>query len=283
MLGYLAFSLFAAHTLTKPLSRYLDKSPKLISEKYEDINFTTEDGLKLTGWLLKPQNQSEKLIIFVSGLRGNRTDEGYDTVRISQELLAKGYNILLYDPRARGDSKGTRYTLGDKEAKDVVAAVAFAKNRGFLPEKIGLVGNSTGAISLLMAIDRVNDVGAVVIDSAAARFGPIITSRLWVETHVPFFFEPGIFFFAKTFFGADFAAIKPIEKVKLVPSRKFLYLHTTNDHSVLPKESEELLASSNSGSKLVLFPDGGHIETYKKNPALYRDQVYKFLDEELGP
>jgi fermentation-respiration switch protein FrsA (DUF1100 family) len=47
-------------------------------------------------------------------------------------------------------------------------------------------------------------------------------------------------------------------------------------------ESEKLLSIANPKSKLVIFPNGKHIETYKSDPALYRKTVFPFLLDNLG-
>jgi len=279
IISYFGLSLLAAHILTSPLARYIEISPTLISEDYEHISFETSDGLTLYGWFFP--NQSENLIIMVAGMRGNRHDTGYYATNISQELIAQDYNLLLFDGRAHGDSQGNRFAYGAVEGKDVLAAVEFAKLKGFAAKDIGLIGNSTGAISILMVADQMKDVGAMVIDSAATDFSVITSDRLWKEAHLPLLLHPTIFLFSKVLFGADFYSIRPIDRLKLVPERKFLYLNTVPDETTPIKNSDELLALSGKGSRLVRFPEGGHIETYKKNPALYRKEVFEFLKNEL--
>lgn len=133
-----------------------------------------------------------------------------------------------------------------------------------------------------MVIDQLKDVGAIVLDSPAANFKPIISDRLWKERSVPIIFHPTIFFFAKSFFGVDLSIIRPIDKIGLDPNRKFLFLHGKNDETIPITNSQQLLAKANKTSKLVVFGDGAHIETFKSDPELYRQEVYKFLDEELG-
>ncbi len=278
--AYFGLSLLTAHILTSPLAQHIEISPSLISENYEHVSFNTSDNLKLYGWFFP--NKGGNLIIFVAGMRGNRHDTGYFTTNIAQELIAQGYNLLLFDGRAHGDSQGSRFAYGAIEGNDVLAAVEFAKEKGFAGKEIGLIGNSTGAISILMVADQLKDIGAMVIDSAATDFSVITSDRLWKEAHLPPILHPTIFFFSKIFFGVDFNSIRPIDKLKLIPERKFLFLNTIHDETTPPNDSEELLKASNNESRLVLFPEGGHIETFKKNPHLYRKEVYGFLQQEFS-
>ena len=133
-----------------------------------------------------------------------------------------------------------------------------------------------------MAVDQLNEVGALIIDTAATNYKPFIVQRLWTEKHIPTFFAPGIFFFTDTILGLKIGEVKPIEKLSLVPERRFLYLHGEQDEIFPETESKKLLESSNSSSKLVIFHNARHIETFKSDPDLFRKEVLEFLEEELG-
>lgn len=276
---YLAILYFGASILTKPQSTRLDASPKLISNNYESIEFKTSDNLTLRGNLFK--SYSDKLIIMVGGLIPNRFDYFYFTPTISKELLAKGYNVLIYDTRAHGISDGQRVGFGSVEGKDVVAAVNFAKSRGFNPAKIGLVGNSTGGISIIMVIDQLKDVGAIVVDSVTSDFSQVVRNRITAEGHLPVFLQDSVLFAVKTLYGLDLDNIKPIDKITLDPNRNFLFLHSEKDQTIPIDDAKILFAKANKASKFVVFKDFSHIESYRSNPELYRQEVYSFLDREL--
>lgn len=273
---YLGFSYYAANLLTASGKPRVDTSPILVSPNYENISFNAADGLQLKGWIFK--NNPNKLIIMVSGHGDTRVNSDYYGFLIAKELLTKGYSVLLYDSRGEGESPG-RITFGYKEGNDIIGAVNFAKERGF--GEIGIIGDSLGAISTLMVVDKLTDVKTIILDSPAAVMAPVIASELWREKSVPYFFDPGIFFFAKTFFGANINTVRPIDKIKLVPNRKFLFLHAQGDYGIPLQNSQQLLAAANPESKLVIFPAGIHIETYKMNPDLYRSEVFGWLEREM--
>ena len=280
LISYFAFSLYVANAMTAPLAPRIDTSAKVVSENFEDVSFDSTDGLELKGWLFT--SSSNKLVIMVTGLLPNRVNTEYLGPMIGKELVERGYNLLLYDTRAHGQSAGERVGYGSVEGNDVVGAVQFAKSRGFEPENIGIIADSTGAISTLMVIDQLKEVRAVVLDSTATEFQPIISETLGREKKIPPFFHPAIFFFDKVVFGVDLSVIRPIEKIKLVPERNFLFLHGALDETIPLKNSQGLLAAAKPESKLVVFENGGHTETYKSDPDLYRREVFGFLTEELG-
>jgi pimeloyl-ACP methyl ester carboxylesterase len=280
ILFYLGFSLFAAHEMTKRQAPRLDVTPELVSENYEDIEFKSTDNLILRGWLFKAN--SDKLIIMIPGLTQNRINTAYYAMWVAKDFVDQDYNVIMYDPRANGKSEGNRLSYGRFEGNDVLGATKFAKERGFTPENIAIIGDSTGAITTLMIADQLNEIGALIIDSAATNFKPFIIKRLWTEKNVPTFFSPAVFFFTDTVFGTKIGEVKPIEKLSLVPERKFLYLHGELDDLFPVEESKKLLEASNPESKLIIFPKGNHVETFKSDPELYRKEVLSFLSSELG-
>lgn len=277
---YFGFSLLVANEMTKRMAPRLDVTPKVVSENYEDIEFKSSDGLTVKGWLFR--SDSDKLVIMVAGLLPNRINTDYYAMWVAKDLVDGGYNVIMYDSRAHGKSEGSRVSYGKFEGNDALGAVDFAKAEGFDPKNIAILADSTGAISTLMVVDQLNEVGALIIDSAATNFKPIIIDRLWVEKKVPPFFSPGVFFFTDKVFGLKIGEVTPIEKLSLVPERKFLFLHGALDETIPVEESKQLLAAANPESKLVIFPAGKHIETFKSDPDLYRKEAFGFLSNELG-
>jgi fermentation-respiration switch protein FrsA (DUF1100 family) len=79
------------------------------------------------------------------------------------------------------------------------------------------------------------------------------------------------------------ADLRPVDRVRALPQRAFLFFHGTADDFVFPQQAEELrAASANPHSDLVLVPGAGHVKTYSADPAAYMARVYRFLDEQLA-
>lgn len=279
--AYVGISIYIATQLTKPVPSPITEDPKIVSENFQDVSFTTSDGFRLKGWLFK-NPESDKLIIFVSGTNQNRTGEYYGTIQIAKEAFDRGYSVLLFDRRTTGESDGDRITFGIPERLDIVSAVEFSTEKGYDRKNIGIIANSLGAISTLMGISELNDVGAIVLDSPASRVQPIVENILQKEKHLPAFLNPGVFLAANLLYAIDLSKVEPIMEVQKVSNRIFLYLHGDKD-SVIPKSnSEELLSKSNPESKLVVFEGAAHVKTYRTNPELYRTEVFNFLNSQLN-
>jgi fermentation-respiration switch protein FrsA (DUF1100 family) len=279
ILFYFAFSFFVASQTVASNHGPFEIPASTISNSYENFTIPTQNS-KLNGWLF--HGPTDKLIIMVAGDKQNRVNNEYYGSLITKELIGLGYSVLLYDNQATGESLGTNVTFGVKESKDLISIVEFAKSKGFKAKNIGIIADSTGATSLLLACDKLKDIGAMVVDSPAKNIQKNIENILRNENSVPILFNPGIFFVLKYYYHIDVDAVKPASHVAAVPERIFLYLHGGLDDLIYPSESKELLAISNPKSKLVIFPNGKHIETYKSNPVLYRLSVFTFLKLNLS-
>ena len=102
---------------------------------YDDVEFTTSDGLKLKGWYI-PSNNGAAVIAFPGRSR---------TQNEAKMLASHGYGVLLFDRRGEGESEGDPNALGWQGERDIHAAVAFLHGRADVdPERIGGLGLSVG-------------------------------------------------------------------------------------------------------------------------------------------
>lgn len=91
--AWFGFSLYAANVLTSPLSLRIDTSAKVVSNNFEEVEFTSADNLQLKGWFFP--STSNRAIIFVTGLVANRINTEYLGPLIATDLITKGYNVLM--------------------------------------------------------------------------------------------------------------------------------------------------------------------------------------------
>lgn len=90
--------------ITHPLRVPVVGAPSLA---HEDITITTEDQLKLDGWLF-PVSAPRGLVVLVHGKDINRQH----FVSAANRFHDKGYVVLAYDQRAHGRSEGSVITYG---------------------------------------------------------------------------------------------------------------------------------------------------------------------------
>jgi len=131
---------------------------------YEDVAFRSGDGLRLTGWYRPSSNGAA--VLLVHGGNGDR--QGPE--RHARMLAARGYGVLLYDSRGRGESEGSPNSYGWDWREDVAGAMAFLKSRPDVePGRIGALGLSTGADVLVEVAPAREDIAAIVADGTAAE------------------------------------------------------------------------------------------------------------------
>jgi uncharacterized protein len=127
---------------------------------YEDVKFTTSDGLELEGWYIPSKNGAA--VISFPGRSG--------TQKQARMLARHGYGVLLFDRRGEGASEGTPNWWGWGGDADVKAAIDYLQTRPDVdPDRIGGIGRSVGGEMLLEAAAETDELAAVVSDGAGAR------------------------------------------------------------------------------------------------------------------
>lgn len=104
-----------------------------------DIILSTEDGLKLSAWLVEPSGASRNTaVLYIPGNGGNR----FGRIDLAQGLADRGFTVLLLDYRGYGSNPGS--PTEDGLAADARAGLNYLSNSGFASEQIIYVGESLG-------------------------------------------------------------------------------------------------------------------------------------------
>jgi hypothetical protein len=148
------FAIVATHRAREPV-----KAADL-GRPYEDVAFTTGDGLRLAGWYVPSRNRAA--VIAFPGRRGP-VDEA--------RLLARhGYGVLLLDRRGEGESEGDPNAYGWGGEADLKAAAGYLSRRADVdPSRIGGLGLSVGGEMLLHAAAEDTRLRAVISEGASVR------------------------------------------------------------------------------------------------------------------
>ena len=133
------------------------------------VDFWTSDGLRLGGWLFEDA-RSRGTVILAHGYRDDRRQLAH----LAPAIVARGMRALAFDFRAHGESEGKWITVGNDEARDVSAAMHFARSldRGGGGD-VAWVGFSMGAAAYLQHVA----CGGDEADSCAVLDSPFDTLR----------------------------------------------------------------------------------------------------------
>jgi len=155
---FVIFPVSEAYVITHAARAYVP-TPDL-GTAYEEVAFTTSDGLRLEGWYV-PSKNGAAVIVF-PGRKGPQ--------KAAEMLAEHGYGVLLFDRRGEGESEGDPNALGWAGTRDVAAAISFLKGRADVDGgRIGGVGLSVGGEVMLQAAAETGDLKAVVSEGAGIR------------------------------------------------------------------------------------------------------------------
>ena len=123
----------------------------------EKVSIQSFDGLILRGEFFEGEGEPDSTVLLVHGYRCNRRRE---YAAIARFYLEAGYNVLLVDNRAHGESDGRYIGFGILDREDCYRWVHFLDDRFDGKQNIFLHGISMGAATVLMASDLCLPYGA---------------------------------------------------------------------------------------------------------------------------
>ena len=159
-LACLAIEVFYIHVVTRSAQRQVCcQTPADLGLEYETVNFTSQDGIDLSGWYIPSQNGTA--VILLHGYGANRVE-----MLPRAEILARhSYGVLLYDERAHGESGGRLRAFGWEDVPDVMAALDYLETRPDLSGgRFGVLGFSIGGQIAMRAAAETQRIQAVVAD-----------------------------------------------------------------------------------------------------------------------
>jgi len=112
-------------------------------DKFELIEFTTEDGGSIQGALFKAS--TKKVVIFAHGAIFNKESWYF----LAEKFQDQGVSALSIDFRGYGNSKSGST---NKKSYDILGAISYLKGKGF--SDINIIGGSMGGAAVLGALIR---------------------------------------------------------------------------------------------------------------------------------
>jgi fermentation-respiration switch protein FrsA (DUF1100 family) len=254
-------------------------SPAAVGLDYEDVSFPARaDGTALKGWYIPAKGESA--IIVVHGGTQNRVDENVDTLGLARDLAGRGYDLLLFDLRGRGESRGKGRALSDIEP-DIGGAIDYLKSRRYPEGSIGIIGFCSGAAAAAIYAGT-NGIGALVLDGCFPTVDGMVVAEA-VSAGVPWFlvkaFIPGLTVTTRIMYG--FVQTDPVDVIPDIAS-PILFIHEQNDNIVTGEDTNRLFrASSTPGNEVWEINSVEHSQAYRKYPAQYVERLDSFFSRSL--
>lgn len=288
--GYLVSSFMIGEN---PRWRGMNRGPQDFGLKGETVSFSSQDGIALKAWWLPADGAPRATVIIAHGVDHTRQV----MLPRASFLVHGGYNVLALDLRGHGESEAQYVSPGYLEARDILGAVKYIRERGD-HAPIALLGVSLGAAASMLAAADSREISAVIADGVFPNGREVFDNiclhyvhdshtKLWLRGISLAALSPGLVraivlvYYARTgvYLGSDFGSVLPYAARIQVP---VLLLSGNRDWIVPTAQTRRVLTALPTERKsLVVIPNADHDTTYSTAPALYESAVLTFLDRNL--
>ena len=268
-------------------SRAVDLGPYAMAG-YEEVDIPSRDADvgSLKAWWV-PATAGAPAVGVVHGHGSCRRDH---VVLLPAGMLHRaGFSVLLLDIRDMGDSPviDGRYAGGTQEYADVLDARDWiVETQGVPASKVGLLGTSLGAATVIIAAGKDETVAATWEDSGYGDVELMIRDEIahrglpgWLNVLVP-----GGLAVARIV-GIDPTAPTPLEMAAEIGTRPFAVVHGERDTHIPARHASDLaavVAASIPGYEPWIIECAEHVEGPYCATAQYEDRLVEFFTDALG-
>jgi alpha-beta hydrolase superfamily lysophospholipase len=240
---------------------------------FETVMLNTRDHIPIEAWYSRVDSAKGTIILF-HGISTNKSymlPEAYD-------FRWLGYNVMLVDLRAHGNSGGNYTTAGFKESEEVKLAYDYACQQG--NKNIFLFGVSMGAVIVMKAISDYNiQPAGIILEMPFASLHDHLKAR---ARTLGFPEEP--FGFLVTFWAGLERGFNGFKHNTCLYAEKVncpvLMQWGALDNYVLRGEIERVYQHIPSQKKkLVVYDHASHESLLNNEPIKWRKEVSDFLKE----
>ena len=262
-------SWYRHYPIAKEGRRWLEGIP------YINVYIKSFDGLRLYGALL--ENYSDKIVICVHGFTGSGKK---DFASLAQAYYKNGYNVLLVDNRAHGQSEGKYVGFGVLDRFDLRNWVKYVINRFGSNVQIFLHGISMGAATVLMASSIMpKNVRGIIADCGFTSVYEIFEYVLKRDYHLPKF--PIIYLtniMSKIRAGYGYKDVNTTAEIARsdIP---ILFIHGENDEFVPLWMTMKNYSHCKAYKELFIVRESEHAESHYIDKKGYERRILTFIEK----
>ena len=257
--------------LTKAHPTEVGTIPSNIS-KIREVSFLSQSGSTIKGWMLEAK-QGKGGVLLLHGVRSNRLQ----MLNRAKFLQKEGYDVLLFDFQAHGESKGESITFGHLESLDVEAAYAYLEDRLCNPT-IAVIGVSLGGASALLSSVKTK-AQVLVLESVYPSIEQAIDDRMKIYLgSMGEYFSPLLTLQLEPRLGFGIDKLRPIDEVSKVTSAVLVVAGEKDIHTTL-QESKQLFSKANEPKELWIVKGAKHVDFDALLGKEYEERILDFLDE----
>lgn len=233
----------------------MERSPRDVGLEFEDLYFSTRDGLLLNGWFIR-NREARSTLVWFHGNAGNISDR-VENIKMLHEKTK--INIFIFDYRGYGRSAGRVSEEGTY--LDGEAALEFVRKQlGVNPGQTVLFGRSLGAAVAAEMANRF-DSQALILES------PFASIRDMAHILLPFLPVGPLF---RTRYDVR-------EKVRTIRT-PLLVLHGDHDEVVPIQQGKLVFDAAPEPKQFFTLVGAGHNDTYLVGGESYYQQLKQFIE-----
>lgn len=277
--SFYAIKNIAPYAVIKPYRSLNAELTSYLRSNYKKMVVTAEDSIKLTGYFIDSKTENSKgTIIILHGIGGSKESQ----LGIAEYFSLHGYNSIIFDLRAHGESEGLYCTYGYYEKYDVSRFIDIAESEFPDAGPIGIMGTSLGgAIAVQsMAADKRIKCGVVV--STFSSLNQIAYDYMTRLLFIPFRFVSDM--------ALDEAGRIANFPTNEINPKDFAYkiyqpaliIHGTDDERINIKYGKEIFHNLKSPEKkFYKVKNANHDNINQVGGIKYQTEILDFLDKNL--
>ncbi len=258
----------------------LKSTEYFLSQEPESVSIKSCKGQKMMGWLKRNEN-SKRFALCVHGYGSSGTDEFSYMYPFYYEQL--GYNYLIPDLTAHGDSEGFFIGFGSFDSKNILLWVNYLIERFGEDIEIILHGISMGAATVMNVNEMdpppqvklvIEDCGFIcaydqIYDTAKHTLG-FDCKHLLATTSI----------LSKIFAGYHFKESNPLGNMHKAKN-PVLFVHGDQDTFVPFEYGKQLYEACPTPKDYFWAPGSKHADSYYQSKEQYEEKVKSFIAKHL--
>ncbi|GAC1626022.1 MAG: hypothetical protein NVS4B2_04990 [Chloroflexota bacterium] len=261
-----------------PVDVVLDREVRVPADlglRFEDLHYRTQRGHDVRAWYLPCHNARAPTVIALHGMAASRQAM---LLAFGSTLVARGFNVLLPDALAHGDSSGPDTDfVGIQEVQAAIEAVKRQPDSD--PERIILVGHSYGAVKALVSAAAIPGIAAVVALASPLTVGQgirvVATKLMGIPEPLVTLLTPFLSFWVRVRTGEWLGRADALQAARRLHC-PLLVVQGTQDELWPSDTARALYDASQRPKELVIVPGVDHNGLLVAGPA-FTDRFYQFL------
>lgn len=239
------------HHIFQPL-RFHYMTPDVVGVHYEDISVRTTDNIRLHGWKLFAEDNTNGSILFFHGNAENISTHFANV----HWLTEQGFDVYLFDYRGYGKSEG--FPQLDAIVSDMESMIGYTLGQLAEQEKLSIIGHSLGGSLAIYGVaqssykDSIKSLVSVEAFSDYQEVAQDVLSTRWFTWLFQWPFSLTI--------DNSYSPVEVVEKVAPIP---IMIMHSKYDE-IIPFHHAEALYSAAEEPKSLQIVNGDHIHVFNK-------------------